>query len=73
MKTDKKQVVGGGGGRTTYTDISQSDLYDIVRGVYMESYENIDAGETFVLGALRQRGIAWLYTANSKKVVLQKP
>ena len=23
----------------------------------MESYENIDAGETFVLGALRQRGI----------------
>ncbi len=42
------------GPRATYTDISQSDLCDIVR-VVLGILPN--AGETFVLGALRQRGI----------------
>ena len=42
------------GPRTTYTNISQSDLCNVVRDV-LGILPN--AGETFVLGALRQRGI----------------
>ena len=42
------------GPRTTYTNISQSDLCNVVREV-LGILPN--AGETFVLGALRQRGI----------------
>ena len=42
------------GQRDTYTEISQTDLCDVVREV-LQVLPN--AGETFVLGALRQRNI----------------
>ena len=42
------------GPRTTYTNFSENDLCNIVRDV-LEILPN--AGEIFVLGALRQRGI----------------
>ena len=47
-------VSGTNGPRSTYTDISQSDLCNIVREV-LQILPN--AGETFVQGALRQRNI----------------
>lgn len=47
-------VSGTQGQRTTYTDISGNDLYSIVSEV-LRILPN--AGETFVIGALRQRGI----------------
>ena len=47
-------VSGTQGQRTTYTEISGNDLYSIVSEVLGILPH---AGETFVIGALRQRGI----------------